>query len=149
MAHGWYETAAQADQYFTTRFGAEEWATLDQNSKKIPLLVTAHKRIARSKLLSLPGQPDTNQLLLLQEAQAEMAWYLYKHQQDEDARMGLRTQGVLEAGIAEEKYSKSNIETQPLPPAVLDILDQFKTKEIETLRETIIPFFSTTIYRQD
>ncbi len=147
--YGWYETVEQADQYFVNRFGAGKWAGLNETTEKIPLLTTANKRIIRSKLLSLPVEPTEEETEILKEAQAEMAWYLYQHGEDEDARMGLRTQGVVEAGIVEEKYRKETTGTAPLPDIVLGILDPFVKVDEKQEEETVIPFFATNLYRKD
>ena len=118
---GWVQIT-DADTYFTTRYGASAWAALI-NADKTSLLTTAWNRIRSDTRFTIPGTPSADQKLILAMAQEETAWYMYIHLADEDRRIGLIAQGVIEAGIVKEKYR--NTGEIPLPPIVVDLLVDF------------------------
>ncbi|MCK4761974.1 MAG: hypothetical protein KAW12_07230 [Candidatus Aminicenantes bacterium] len=125
MSAGWFDSIEEADAYFQKKYGAGDWKGLDLTTQKTPLLETAFNWIGWSNLFSIPPEPTAEQKVILQKAQAEMAWFLYKNNEDMEPRMALRTQGVFEAGIVKEKYSKHD-PTLPIPPIVLNILQDFR-----------------------
>lgn len=126
MAIGWFPDIATADTYFGNRYGAEGWASL--TTEKTPLLTSAYNRIRFSKMFSVPAGAGGVTLAKLQAAQAELAWYIYIHAQDEDRRKGLQAQGVTTAGVVQETYDADMAGKNAFPAAVLDLLDEFRVK---------------------
>jgi len=116
-----YLTVSEADAYFLTRFGASEWAALNETTHKAPLLQTAYNRLYDT--FDLPAAPSGTTLTIMQRAQCEMAFYMFRHLQDEDRRMGLRAQGVTAAGVISESYKDAA--AVPIPPIVKQILKDY------------------------
>jgi len=100
------------------------------DAKKTKALTQAYNRIFYSGLFELPTYAEASaaQLIVLQKAQAEMAYYLAQHLADEDRRKGLHAQGVTQAGIAKETYAESNLSDIPIPPIVAGILADYSTE---------------------
>ena len=72
------------------------------------------------------GAQTADQEVILIKAQCEMAYYIALHLADEDRRKGLQAQAVTDAGIVKEKYHKDLLGEIPIPPAVDDLLEDFK-----------------------
>lgn len=133
MAHGWFNAVGDADTYFSEeRLESEAWDNLDDSSpyfQKQRALVNAYNRIRACPDWTTPtyAQATAAQLAKLQPANAEMAYYLAVHLDDEDRRKGLQAQGVIEAGIVKEKYTEAMLEQTPIPAIVKDLLTEFLT----------------------
>ena len=123
---GW-TSAADADTFFTTRYGAGAWAAIVALDKTA-LLTTAWDRIRFDPTWAVPATPSAAEKLLLAHAQYVTAWYMYNHLEDEDRRKGMQAQGVIQAGIVKETYDPSLLNEIPLPGEAIKILiDNFKT----------------------
>ncbi len=133
MAYGWFNTVADADDYFDTqRLESEAWDDLDDSSpyfQKQRALVNAFNILRACPDWTLPtfAGASASQLTKLQPANAEMAYYLAIHLDDQDRRKGLQAQGVIEAGSVKEKYAEAELGTTPIPPHVRDLLTDFLT----------------------
>lgn len=131
MAYGWFNTVPDADDYFATqRLESEDWDDLDDSSphfQKQRALVNAYNILRASPEWILPtfAGASAAQLAKLQPANAEMAYYLAGHLEDQDRRKGIQAQGVIEAGVVKEKYSEAMLGTTPVPPHVRDLLTDF------------------------
>lgn len=127
MAIGWLNNVAEADTYFTNRFGArDDWAVMAAEVKTA-LLTTSYNRIYHDPQWSIPATPTAVQLVKLKMAQEELAWYMYVHMEAEDRRKGVQVQGVTQAGIVKETYDKARADTVPYPPIVTQLLNGFET----------------------
>jgi hypothetical protein len=128
---GWFPSLATAETYFATeRVDATSWNNLTVTStsdKKTACLKQAFNRIFYSRDFIVPAYADATaaQLVVLQKAQAEMAYYLAQHLRDEDRRKGLIAQGVSEAGIVKEVYRDAAADEAPIPAFVRDLLVGF------------------------
>ena len=135
-AIGWFSTIAEADTYFEDeRLITTAWDALDGSGDtlKSKVLTQAYNRIYYSNLFDAPAPADAtaDELVILKKAQAEMAYYLAVHAADEDRRMGIQAQGVVEAGIVKEKYSEGALGDIPIPPIVAAILEDFASEDAE------------------
>ena len=120
---GW-STLLEADSYFDNeRLVITKWDALDDDDKNKTLNM-AYNRIYYNPDYNTPaaGAETATQKVKLIKIQAEMAYYLAVHLTDEDGRMGLRSQGVVKAGIAKEDY-KEDMEL-PMPPIVAAMLEE-------------------------
>jgi hypothetical protein len=129
-AIGWFDALATAESYFTSeRLETTAWDGLATDAKKTKALTQAYNRIFYSNLFDVPAYADATaaELVILQKAQAEMAYYLAVHAADEDRRKGIQAQGVTEAGIVKEKYADGSLSDIPIPPIVSGILEDFST----------------------
>lgn len=130
-----YLTLTQADAYFATRLASDAWTTIPADSnhvKKIAALTTAYDRLYYAGLLELPTYAESTiaQLVVLQKAQCELAFYMLIHLADEDRRKGLQAQGVTVAGIVKEQYGDGSgkavdLNNLPFPPIVLAMLEEY------------------------
>ncbi len=132
MAIGWFSNLTEAKNYFINeRLITTSWDALATDALKTKAVTNAYNRIFYSSKYDVPTYAAATpaQLIVLKKVNGEMAYYLAQHLEDEDRRMGLRTQGVIEAGIVEEEY-KDDIEL-PIPPFIDDILEAegFTTKK--------------------
>jgi len=130
---GW-SSLAKAELYFTNeRLETDSWDDLSSDDKKNTALNMAYNRIYYCPDYSVPvaGSETATQKTKLIKVQCEMAYYLALHLADEDRRKGLQAQGVVEAGIVKEAYSKSDLMELPIPPFIDAILDDegYKTKK--------------------
>jgi len=133
---GWFDVLSTAENYFTVeRLETSKWDALSTDAKKTKALTQAYNRIYYSGLFDVPTYAEASaaQLIVLQKAQAEMAYYLAQHLADEDRRKGLHAQGVTEAGIVKERYGGANqqpidMDKIPIPPLVLGMLEDFSTE---------------------
>lgn len=132
MAIGWFGNLTEAKNYFKNeRLVETAWNALTTDALKTKAVTNAYNRIFYSSKYDVPtyAAATAAQLIVLKKVNGEMAYFLAQHMEDEDRRMGLRAQGVIEAGIVEEKY-KDDIEL-PIPPFIDDILEDegFTTKK--------------------
>ena len=128
MAVGWFLTIAEAETYFSTeRLETSIWDDLATDAKKTAALTMSYNRLYYCGLFELPTYAEASaaELIVLQKAQAEMAYYLAEHLADEDRRTGLQAQGVETAGIVKEDYQKSGFAQLPIPPIVYGLLAAF------------------------
>lgn len=128
---GWFDALSTAESYFTAeRLNTTAWDALSTDAKKTKALTQAYNRLYYSGLFELPTYAEASaaQLIVLQKAQAEMAYYLAQHLADEDRRKGIQAQGVTEAGIVKETYSEANLSDIPIPPLVAGILVDYSTE---------------------
>jgi len=136
MAIGYYATLAQAELYFEAeRLITVAWDALDAlasgDTIKTKALMNAYNRLYYDPRFSLPtlAAATATELVILKKAQAEMAYYLAEHLEDEDSRKGLQAQAVVEAGIMKEKYKPEDLEKIPVPPFVLGLLNPWATNK--------------------
>jgi|WetSurSiteA1Bulk_404760.scaffolds.fasta_scaffold00047_40 hypothetical protein len=129
MAIGWVSNLADAQAYFDDeRLETSAWdylltldSTGDLSSKA---LLNAYNRLYYLPEYDLPthAEASASDLIILRKAQCEMAYYLCVHLADEDRRMGLQAQNVIEAGIVKEKYSEDRLNSLPIPAYVIELL---------------------------
>ena len=131
MAYGYFIDVAEADDYFDLeRLETHAWDSLVEDSathQKQKVLVMAYNRIFYDPKWTLPtyALATAAELIKLRKANAEMAYYLAVHAEDEDERKGLQAQGVIEAGIVKEKYSEKELMGLPVPPLVAALLNDW------------------------
>lgn len=128
---GW-ATLVNIESYFTDeRLRKPHWTALAGDDEKNTALNMAYNRIHYHPDYATPGAGDetADELIILTKAQAEMAYYIALHLADEDRRKGLQAQAVVHAGIVKEIYDKDKLKDIPIPPAVDDLLEPFKTEE--------------------
>lgn len=117
-------TVAEADAYMDSRFGS--WEFWDDDINKDAALITAYKKIKQSGFFdSLPDTADEN----MKDAQCEMALYLVMEGGDLLRRSGLQAQGVVEAGIAKEKYDPAVRGKLSFPPEVMSLLKEYTNQD--------------------
>jgi hypothetical protein len=119
MAIGWFTNLAETESYFTDeRLITTAWDALADNATKTKAVKNAYNRVYHDPRYAVPTYADATaaQLVVLKIVNGEMAYYLAQHMEDEDRRMGLRSQGVTKAGIVKEEY-KSDLEL-PIPPFI-------------------------------
>lgn len=107
MSLGWFSDLANAKAYFTTeRLITTAWDALSTDALKTKAVINAYNRIYYSPKYDVPtyAAATAAQLVILKKVNGEMAYYLAQHLDDEDRRQGLRSQGVIKAGIVEEAY---------------------------------------------
>ena len=127
MSVGWFATLVEAKAYFTVeRLVTTAWDVLvvlgDPTATKA--VINAYNRIFYDPRYDVPTYADATaaQLVVLKKVNGEMAYYLAQHLEDEDRRMGLRAQGVIEAGIVKEVY-KEDLAELPVPPFIDALLE--------------------------
>ena len=131
MAIGWFVNLSGANTYFSTeRLETSAWDALVEastNLQRTKVLTQAYNRLYYCGLFELPTYAEASaaELIVLQKAQAEMAYYLALHIADEDRRTGLQAQGVETAGIVKETYQDSGFAQLPIPPIVYGLLAAF------------------------
>jgi len=121
---GW-ASVAEADLYFTDERNISTlWTALADDDAKNRVLNMAYNRIFYCASVSVPaaGVETAAQLVGLIIIQAEMAYYLLKHLNDEDKRKGIQAQGVIKAGVVKEDYDKDMLTKIPMPPIVEELL---------------------------
>lgn len=113
-------SVAEANEYMDSRFGS--WEFWDDETNKQAALITAYKRIKDTGVFSnLPDVATQN----MKDAQCEMALFLAAEGGDILRRGALQAQGVMEAGVAKEKFDKSARRTIAFPPEVLKLLEEY------------------------
>lgn len=132
MSIGWFATLSGARTYFEDeRLETEAWDDLFETAGTLEtkVLTQAYNRLYYDPRWSLPTYAEASaaQLVELQKANAEMAYYLAVHLADEDRRKGLQAQGVIQAGVVKEVYSEDNLMALSVPPIVIAILKPWET----------------------
>ena len=126
MAIGYFDDLEEAQDYFINqRLERFAWEDLDDDEKQSAAIVNAYNRLyygGETKNMPTKASASAAQLVKLKIANAEMAYYMAEHLKGEDSRKGLQAQGVIEAGIVEEKYDKDSLFKLPIPPFVKGIL---------------------------
>ena len=138
MPVGYFDNLSDANSYFENeRFGTEAWDDLTDDAIKTKAVENAYNRIYYDPRWSLPTHAEASALILseLQKANAEMAYYLAQHLEDEDRRKGLQAQGVIAAGITKEQYSETHLMDLPVPPFVIAILKPWSTERYYKRRD--------------
>ena len=128
---GW-ASLAEAEFYFANeRLRKTHWTALADADEKNMALNMGYNRIHYCADYATPvaGAETAAQLIVLIKAQAEMAYYIALHLEDEDRRKGLQVQAVIHAGIVKEIYDKDKLKEIPIPAAVDALLEPFKTEE--------------------
>ncbi|MHA1225231.1 MAG: hypothetical protein ACTSPV_00645 [Candidatus Hodarchaeales archaeon] len=130
MSLGWFNDLDDAKSYFTNeRLVTDAWDALSGDATKTKAVKNAYNRIYYDPRYNVPtyANATASQLIILKKVNGEMAYYLAQHLADEDRRKGLEAQGVTDAGIVKEKYSKDDLMSLPVPPFVDTLLNDFKT----------------------
>ena len=125
MSLGWFLNLTNAKAYFTTeRLITTAWDALSTDALKTKAVINAYNRIYYDPRYDVPtyAAATATQLVILKKVNGEMAYYLAQHLEDEDRRMGLRSQGVIKAGIVKEDYKDNSIEL-PVPPIIDALLE--------------------------
>ena len=134
MSLGYFDDLSDAEDYFEIeRLETEAWDDLQEisgNLQKSKVLTMAYNRLYYDQRWDLPTYADATmaELVILQKANGEMAYYLALHLADEDRRKGIQAQGVIEAGIVKEKYSEGMLMSLPIPPCVEALLEPFEVQ---------------------
>lgn len=131
MSLGYFDSLDDAKSYFTDeRLITMAWDDLD-DATKTKAVKNAYNRIYYDPRYDVPtyANATASQLTILKKVNGEMAYYLAQHLADEDRRKGLEAQGVTDAGIVKEKYSKDDLMNLPVPPFVDALLEDFKTAQ--------------------
>jgi hypothetical protein len=116
-----FVSLADSNTYFGDRPGSSDyWVS---GSDKNAAILYAYKLLKKSRRFSLPATATQ----AVKDAQCELAYYLLIHLSDIDIRMGLRAQGVLEAGILREKFKSDDAAEFPFPSVVIDLLAAYDT----------------------
>ena len=120
--YGWI-TLTEAETYMSTRLGASKyWYS---GVSKAAALQTAYNRLLACGLFSFPDDATDD----MKNAQCEMALYLLIHQEDEDVRKGLQSQGVTQSGVAQETYDPSKVDDVSIPPIVQSMLKDYVSSD--------------------
>jgi hypothetical protein len=129
MPVGYFADVTEANDYFDLeRLETECWDGLGSGSGvpyKDKVLMNAFNRLYHDPRWSLPhpaGPPSAADLVVLKIAQAEEAYYLCVHLEDEDRRKGLQAQGVIKAEIVKEWYDPKGLQDLPVPAVVQALL---------------------------
>jgi len=135
MSLGYFDDLTDAKAYFTNeRLITTAWDDLSTDAKMTKAVKNAYNRIYYSSKYDVPTYATATaaQLVILKKVNGEMAYYLAMHLADEDRRKGLIAQGVVEAGIVKEAYSKDDLMSLPIPPFVETLLEAegFKTEKV-------------------
>jgi hypothetical protein len=148
---GWI-TLLQAESYFASeRLNATAWDGLSVTStknEKEAVLLMAYNRLFYCGLFDLPtfASASAAQLIVLQKAQCEMAYYLALHSKDEDRRKGLHAQGVVGSNLVGETYVRfasdaMSLSDLPIPAFVAHLLKDYSTDAA--------PFYAVDIDRRE
>jgi hypothetical protein len=128
MPIGYFVDIIEANDYFANeRLETACWDDLGSGSGfpyKDKVLLQAYNRLFNDPRWELPLYADATavEIIKLRMAQAEEAYYLACHLEDEDRRKGLQAQGVIEAGVVKEKYDVQRLQDLPVPAVVEAIL---------------------------
>ena len=151
MSIGWYDDLAEAETYFTDeRLETTAWDALSDGTgsgtkdEKTAVLKMAYNRLyyAGPRVVPDVSSATASELVILKQAQAEMAYYLSLHLASEDRRKGLQAQAVTDAGVVKESYKEGGLNALPIPAVVLELLKDF------TIRDTA-PFYAADIDRDE
>jgi len=125
MSLGWFIDLTDAKNYFINeRLVETAWNALATDALKTKAVKNAYNRIYHDPRYDVPTYATATaaQLVVLKIVNGEMAYYLAQHLEDEDRRVGLRTQGVTKAGIVKEDY-KDDVGL-PIPPFIDAMLEE-------------------------
>jgi hypothetical protein len=126
MALGWFIDLTEANAYFTVeRLETEAWDDLTPAATLKPkVIINAYNRLYYDVRWLLPTFADATaaEREILKRANAEMAYYLALHLEDEDRRKGIQAQATIEAGVVKEKYDKDKLDAAPVPAVVIAML---------------------------
>lgn len=111
-------TIAEANTYFTNKYGASAWAGLS-DTVKTQLLITAYRWM---KALPDVSIPDSSTSTTVKNAQCEVAWYIYNFYADHEKRQALHTQGVRSFTLS--KFSET-LDAPSFPQWIKDMLGDF------------------------
>lgn len=115
-----FVTAAEATTYFTTRWGADAWATLSE-AQKDAALITAYNQLKNSGAFEFPSEVSTQ----MKMGQFEQALFLVIHGADALARGGLIAQGVEQSQISKETYDSEMRGRIALCPEAYELLKDY------------------------
>jgi len=119
-ANSWL-SVADADAYFVERLGAAEtWNDALVAATKEAALITAYRQLMADDRFAFP----VTIMAAMKNGQCEYALFLLQNVGDTDARMGIRAQGVISAGVAKEGYAGYDGEL-PYPPTVMALLKPY------------------------
>ena len=140
MSMGWFEDLDEARTYFEDeRLETEAWDDLFSSTGTLEtkVIIQAYNRLYYDPRWSLPTYDEAPLTALgeLSKANAEMAYYLAVHLEDEDRRKGLQAQGVISAGVVKEQYSENSLMDLPVPPFVIAILKPWSTERFAGVLE--------------
>lgn len=125
MSVGYFADINAAKTYFTgQRLETWAWDDLADDAARTKAVKMAYNRLYYDPRWDLPTYAAATpaELDVLEIANAEMAYYLAVHIDDEDRRKGLQAQGVIKAGIVKEDYSDKMLMELPVPPIVIALL---------------------------
>jgi len=125
MSIGYFLDVAEAEDYYgNERLDTDAWDDLD-SAQKPKSLTMAYNRLYYDPRWTLPtyAEATADELIILQKAQAEEAYYLAQHLTGEDHRKAIQAQGVIEAGVVKERYSEKMLNDLPVPPFVIALLE--------------------------
>jgi len=123
---GWIGTIPEADAYYLTRSGAEDWAAF-VDVKKTAALMTAYREISNSRMVSIPSPLTGEQLEKFKYAQLELALI---HSLFQDGILKIKTlinYGVSSSRAMGESYGNAKDNGEDLPANILAILNDFVT----------------------
>lgn len=151
---GYFSNLAEAETYFhDERLETAHWDALlvtSAKDQKTAVLKMAYNRIRACREFSAlpePAAATAAQLAKLKQGQAEMAYYLAEHLEDEDTRKGLHAQGVVGANTVGETYVRFQSDSMrltdtPIPPIVRDLLSDWEAP-------ADVPFHAVDIDRDE
>lgn len=113
-------TVAEADAYFSEKFGASVWAAL-LNATKEQLLISAYRWIQSQTMFTIEATSTAEKV---KQAQYETAWYMYKYWDQHEDRRALIAQGVTDFKISEFEETLSEVK---FPGFISDLLEDFIT----------------------
>jgi hypothetical protein len=111
-------TLTEANTYFSNKWNAGVWAGLT-NTQKEQLLISAYNAIQACSDFSIS---PTSAAAKVKQAQCEMAWFIYKFEEESEHRQALYAQGVRQFSIS--SFSES-LEESGLPANVKNLLGGF------------------------
>jgi len=117
--YGWV-TEAEADAFMTTRWkAADVWVS---GVDKPAALTTAYNMLIACGLFTFPSTASQ----AMKDAQCEQALFLVQQGAALDARIGVRAQGVTQAGVVKETYKDEEVEI-PISPMAKALLSDYQT----------------------
>lgn len=117
-----WATVAEADDYFSTKYGAASiWGPLDTTTEKEPLLISAYNWIQQQSKFSISPTETAD---IVKQAQYETAWYIYNYKTAHDKRNALYSSGVREFDIS--KWGEK-LEMPVFPVDISDMLGDYLT----------------------
>lgn len=114
-------TIAEADAYFSDRFGASKWFELI-TSVKTDLLISAYRWIQQQSMFTISATSTSAKVL---QAQYETAWFIYKFFDKYEERRALFASGVRRFKI--EQFEE-DLEKAGFPEFISDMLSDSVTK---------------------